>query len=397
MKRILSRVLVFGIAGGALLTALVLTVPELHAHVAAHLFFWPPTVSWPMGVPASAGIEAAALDQLWNELRAKRTKAFIVARGGQLIYERYGPDGGPNARMSFAAANKGLIGIPAVWICLQDKRISLDDPLVKYAVGLGPERAAIRLRDLAFHQSGIEDVDFEAGESGTLSGWKRAYWDHPAERFKNALLTAPVTFAPGTQARYSGVGYYALAYAVSRSIAGSPYRDVHELLQTRVMTPLGIPPTAWSMSYGTSYEVDGMRLFAIGSGGRFTARAAARIGEWVLGNGAWEGRRLVDRNHFDAVLGRDRAPLVSTNHGWHLNVRREYPSLPAEAVFARGVDDQVVLVVPSLELVVVRVGAVFERARGESDYASLDRHLFSPLMAAVGSSAQVTAARRVRR
>jgi CubicO group peptidase (beta-lactamase class C family) len=394
MKRTLSRILVFGIAGVTLLTALVLAVPELHARVAARLFFWPPTVSWPMGTPASAGIEAAALDQLWDELRAKRTKAFVVARGGRLVYERYGPGGGPNARMSFAAANKGLIGIPALLICLQDGRISLDDPLAKYATGLGPERAAIRLRDLAFHQSGIEDVDFVAGESGTLTGWKRAYYEHPAERFKDALLTAPVTFAPGTQASYSGVGYYALAYAIGRSLAGSPYQDVQELLQTRVMTPLGISPVAWSMSYGDSYEVDGMRLFAIGSGGRFTARGAARIGEWVLRNGAWEGRTLVDRRYFDAVLGRDGVPLVSRNHGWHLNVRREYPSLPPEAVFARGVGDEVVLAVPSLELVAVRVGTIFERAPNESDYSSLDRHFFLPLMAAVASSAPFTAGRR---
>lgn len=253
-------------------------------------------VVWEAADPDQEGLRKAALDSLWDFLAKAGTKAFLLVRGHHLVYEWYDPGSGPNDRYGMAAMAKAVTASPAFLTAATDGRIGFDDPARKYIPGWRTDvvRSKIRIRDLASHRSGMDNVDFGLGADGRLQGWERTYHTHRGQRFRMALETAPILFPPGTRVSYSGVGYYALAYALAASLRGAPEQDARTLLSERIMRPLDVPDDNWRLSYGESYRVDRLTLYAIGSGASYTARAVARVGELMLDRGRWEDQWLLD-------------------------------------------------------------------------------------------------------
>jgi CubicO group peptidase (beta-lactamase class C family) len=102
-----------------------------------------------------------------------------------------------------------------------------------------------------------------------------------------ALREAPFVAERGTEVRYSNPGYtvYSIVLAKAASTAGQG-SDIEDLLQDRVLGPLGIPERATVLSYGKTFDGEGTPYREVGGGGRFTARGRPCQGD---GGG---GRRL---------------------------------------------------------------------------------------------------------
>lgn len=357
----------------------------------------PAELDWPTAPPAEVGLDAGALDALREDLERWDTRAFLVTRGGSIAYEWYRSDFGPNLLWYTASTAKPIIGGLILALAVELEAVDLDDPGFRYV----PEwrgdslRSRIWLRHLASHSSGIQDVDFVKGAEDDLSGWQERYYEHAGERFRMALERAPIRFEPGTRYEYSGVGYYALADILERALARHGHPDLRAFVRDRLMRPLGIPDDAWRMSYGTSYEVDGRTLYAIGSGGSITARAAARVTHMVMRHGRWDGRQVVD----SAVLARMLDPSAVPEHsfdtegtaspwgapatGWYLNRSGAWPSLPEDALVAIGNRHQMLLAVPSWDLVAVRLGAEPLGGFDAPARQTVDARFFAPLARAV--------------
>lgn len=387
MRKFLVVVFSIGFVVSSMGIIYILSDFDLRAKVLAKLFNYP-TVTFSSVLPENEGMDAHALDALGKEMLAQNTNALLIVRGGNLVYERYSKNHGVNKSHYTAAMAKALSGITTLLVCASEGYLSLNEPLSKYypKIKSEPLRSKIRIRDLAFHSSGIEDVDFYKGKKGELKGWKKEYYEQKSHRFKFALESAPMLFEPGTRGKYSGVGYYALAYAVTKSLQGSPYHSIYDVFKKRIAKPLGLPTKSWSLSYGESYQVDGMNLYAFGSGAGFTARATAKIGELMLRKGQWEGETVFNEDSYNQVLDRGilktHGRIISNNHGWITNINKEKLSLPPDAYFGLGGGHQVVLVVPSLDLVMVRNGAAI-KLPGKDFHQILEQQLFKPLMSAV--------------
>ncbi len=346
-------------------------------------------VAWMTANATEEGLNGTVLDSLRRALAAQGTEAFLVVRGNHVAYEWYPSWSGPNTRHGTAAMAKAVTGTIMLLAAATDRRIGLDDPAWKYIPAWQGDsiRSRIRIRDLASHESGMDDVDF----SDPGDGWKRQYFEHRDERFTIALLRAPILFPPGTRVAYSGVGYYALAYALASSL--QPQYDVRTFLQERIMQPLGIPDADWRLSYDEWYRLDGMTLYAIGSGASYTARAAARMGELMLDRGRWDGRWLLDSGLVARAVrpaagllppdknGYQRSPPGEVS-GWEINSRGSWPEVPRDAFAGIGAGHNVILVVPSLDLVMVRLGRTLWP--NDPDFEAVLRDsLFDPLMHAV--------------
>jgi CubicO group peptidase (beta-lactamase class C family) len=247
----------------------------------------------------------------------------LVVRNGRIVYEWYSPDSGPNKRHGTASLAKALVGGVSLMLALQDSRLSVDDPAAKYipAWRNDPQRSKITIRHLATHTSGIEDAEQDDLAHEKLTGWKGAFWRRDPDPFTIAIHQAPVIFEPGTKYAYSNPGMAALAYAVTASLQGAanggpetraaPQTDIRALLKQRVFDPIGLTEEEWSIGYGRAYEVDGLQLYANWGGGEFTARATARVGQWMLQRGRWGERQLADPARIDrsvAYSGMPRSP-----------------------------------------------------------------------------------------
>lgn len=364
---------------------------------------------WQAAPPAEQGMDAGRLESMRDALARRNTKALVVIRNDRIVLESYAEGHGPDRPHYTASLAKSLVGGLSLALALDDGRIKLDDPAAKYipAWKADPLKSKITILQLATHSSGIEDA--AAPETGAshdqLTGWKGDFWRgrsiKPVEEavrrrldpFSVTLHRATVVFEPGSDFAYSNPGMAALAYAVTASLRGTEHPDLRSLLEARIMEPIGIGRNQWQIGYGRTYPVDGLPVVANWGGGNFTARAVARVGRLVLRGGDWEGRKLIDPEWVQTMVAYhgtalpDRPPddpFPAPALGWYNNSDGVWPDVPRDAIAGAGAGNQVLLVIPRLDLVVVRNGGTIGDAdRGEGFWAGLEKHLFNPVVAAV--------------
>lgn len=342
---------------------------------------------WQSADPAEVGISREALDELCRALAERRTKAFFVARHDKVVCEWYSPDHGPDRKHGTASLAKAIVGGMALAVALDDGYVTLDEPVSKYIPQWreDPGKAKITIRHLGSHTSGLDD-----SRPNEEAPWKDAFWrreDPPNDPFTISRDQAPLKFAPGEGFQYSNPGIAMLTYALAAAMRNAPDNNIRTLLRDRVYRPIGIADNEWSIGYGRTFEVDGLPLVAAWGGGSFTTRATARIGRLVLKEGMWQGKQILSREAVRLVTQSAGLP-GDCGMGWWTNAGERFPFLPRDAVWGAGAGDEVLLVIPSLDLIMVRYGN--DLGPQAPSQENIGRFLFQPLMKAVLSHSQVS-------
>jgi CubicO group peptidase (beta-lactamase class C family) len=367
---------------------------------------------WQAATPASQGMSPSKLDALRDDLIARKTRAFLVIRNDKIVYEWYAAGQSAKNKQGTASLAKAVVGGMALAIAISDGRLTLDDPVARYVPQWKgePRKAAVTLRQLGSHTSGLEDAEARSNDGKSiphdkLTGWKGEFWkgaDPPHDPFTVARDNAAVLTKPGEKLQYSNPGIAMLTYVVAAAYKGQPHADVRTLLRDRIMRPIGVPADEWSVGYGKSYTVDGLPRVAAWGGAAFTPRALARIGRLVLREGDWDGEPL---------LSKEAVRLVTTDAGlpghcgmgcW-TNGGGRYADLPRDAVWGAGAGDQLLLVIPSLQLIMVRNGDALQTASELNNDENADvveryhdwraKNLFVPVVQAIVDADQSARAR----
>ena len=349
---------------------------------------------WLAETPEKCGLDSARLAAMTGELAARGTKAVLIVRRDRIAWEWYSEDHGPQRRHYTASLAKALVGGLSLTLALNDHRLDTDDPAWKY-IPLwknDPLRKKITVRHLATHSSGIEDAETPGKTHFEQTGWKLRFWSQEPDPFSMAVRQAPVIFEPGAKYHYSNPGMGALAYAVTASYRGTKYKDIRTLLKTQVMDRIGVAEDGYSMGYGKTFEVDGLKLVANWGGGGYTARATARVGRLLLRKGDWEGRQLIRPEVVEQVVSYAGTPLPlrdegnpspASGLGWYTNYDGVWPQVPRDAFAGAGAGNQVMLVVPSLDMIVVRNGSLLDTSGKLGFWGGVEQYLFNPIMEAV--------------
>ncbi len=345
---------------------------------------------WESASPESQGMSGAQLEAMARGLRAHRTKTLLVIRHDKIVYEWYATGCGRNKPHYTASLAKALVGGMSLLLALDDGRLRPDDLASKYVPAWRnhPRKSKITLRHLATHSSGLEDAEQEGVPHDKLPGWKGAFWRKKPNPFLTARDDAPVLFEPGTSRQYSNPGMAMLGYCVAAALKGAPEPDVKTLLTKRIMDPLGIPRREWVMGYGKTYHLDGLTLHANWGGGAYSPNAVARIGRLMLRQGMWDGKRLVSKKAVQLVtadagmppLDRSRSLELRSGLCWWLNSDGILSHVPRDMFAGSGAGNQVLVVIPSLDLIVVRNGSQLDPA---GFWTGIEKYLLNPLMAAI--------------
>jgi CubicO group peptidase (beta-lactamase class C family) len=342
---------------------------------------------WQTTTPESQGMSAAKLEALQESLKARKTKAFLVVRNDKIVYEWYAEGHGPAKTHYTASMAKAIVGGLSLGVAMSDGLIALDDKAAKFVPQWKDDSAKSRItvRHLGSHTSGIEDAEADGLPHDKLTGWKGDFWkrlDVPHDPFTISRDIAPTLFAPGERIQYSNPGIAMLSYVVTASLRDAPRKDIRTLLRERIMRPLGVPDEEWAVGYGKTFMVDGLPLVGSWGGGNFTARAAASVGRLMLREGDWDGQRLISAEAVRQIT-RDAGTPGDCGMGWWSNNDGRHPRVPKDAFWAAGAGHQILLVVPSLKLIMLRNGEALAAA-GESPYQeAVGRFLFEPLIEAV--------------
>lgn len=352
---------------------------------------------WLSVTPQSQGMDADKLEAMWSDLKPSRTTALLVLRNDKIVFERYADGYSRTKPRGVASLTKALVGGVSLMVAMNDGRIKPDDLVRKYAPEWSndPRKRRITIRHLATHTSGLEDAEAPAEDvpHTQLTGWKGDFWKYlppPRDPFTLARDTTPVLDTPGTTARYSNPGMAMLGYCITASLHGTPDPDLRSLLRHRIMEPLGVPQYEWSCGYTGPTSLAGKSLIATWGGASYSPNAIACIGELMLHQGAWQGRRLLAASVVQAATRYAGMP----NHsglGWWVNHNpdgsRVWKAAPADAFWGAGAGNQFLLVIPSRRLVVVRTGELIDHANFDR---GLEQHIVTPLMRALTTEAPLS-------
>jgi CubicO group peptidase (beta-lactamase class C family) len=303
------------------------------------------------------GLEGA--DRFFSDPALGETRGLLVMQGGRTLYERYGPGYGPGNRFISWSVAKSVTAT-LVGELVDDGVLALDVPApVPAWRGAGDERAAITLRHLLHMSSGLAHV--EGGEPAEASDTNRALFGDRARHAVAAAQAAPLAATPGTVFEYSTLTSVILADIVGRTVApeartpDARRRAMRAFLQARLIGPAAMPTLVC--------EFDAAGTMLGGSFCHASLRDWGAFGQMYLDGGRVAGREVVAPEWVEFVRTPSKTDGGYGGHFWVNRPRPEgredalFPEAgPADAFGAVGHLGQFVVIVPSKQLVVVRVG-----------------------------------------
>jgi CubicO group peptidase (beta-lactamase class C family) len=312
---------------------------------------------WPMGdvlppIPSRA-LDPATIERAVDAAfePAAMTAAFLVTWKGAIVAERYGSGITAQTPLESWSMGKSLTAT-LMGVLIRQGAYSLSQPApVPQWQGPGDPRARIRIADLLRMSSGLrirapQDPDFDSA---------LGYPDHlylytgTVDSFEYAA-TRPPQWPPETVGRYRNTDPVLINYLIRRAVEGRgeeylsfPRRALFDKVGVRTMVMETDP-------YG-NFLTQGYELAS--------ARDWARLANLYLQDGIWNGERILPEGFARFVSSvapawqADRRPI----YGGFFWINGDDAFLvPEDAYYMSGAGGQTTLIVPSHDLVVVRLG-----------------------------------------
>ena len=323
-----------------------------------------PTHGWPEGEPAD-------LDGLLGPVFATgiadglgETRALVVIKNGELVHERYRDGFTADTRhVSWSMAKS--ITHALVGRAVQTGLIrSIDDPMPAAFSGDDP-RGRISWRHWLTMTDGLDYAEYGVeGLDNDVIGMM--YGDGRFDVVRHARRNFAAKHAPGEVWNYSTAGYHLIARAVQSLIPGicaddnpdprtcAPDRQVtSDWLDAVLFGPLGLDAVE---------EYDHAGTLLGGSLVYMSARDFAKFGLLYLRDGMWEGERLLPEGWVDFART-NPARTEENGYGAGFWLSPETPTNPElsfkppfDAFHAGGHEGQTIWIVPSRDMVIVRLG-----------------------------------------
>lgn len=323
----------------------------------------PPTdMGWPHGsggikeLPAyvDEGKLADALDFAFTDPEPDSpvgTRAVAIVHKGTLVAEMYAPGFGRDTPLlgwsMTKSVNAALVGI----IVKQGKLDIMDPAPVPEWQGPGDPRGAITTDQLMRMSSGLKFIE-EYEENITSDCNVMLFNSYDMAHFAASM---PLAHEPDTVWSYSSGTTNILARIVRHKVGGTD-EDYFAFPREELFGKLGMASAV--------LEPDPSGTFVGSSHMYATARDWARFGLLCLRDGVWDGERILPEGWIEyCTTPTPTAPEGKYGAQFWLNRGspddpgdRWLPGLPTDLYSARGHEGQYVTVVPSEDLVVVRLG-----------------------------------------
>jgi CubicO group peptidase (beta-lactamase class C family) len=301
--------------------------------------YFPPLAGseWATLSPAALGWCPDKIDSLYRFLEQRNTRAFLVLKDGKIVLEKYFGATNAGSTWYWASAGKTLTAF-LVGKAQEEGYLTLSDNTSDY-LGKGwtaspPDKEArITVRNQMTMTSGLDDK--VPDPDCTLDTCLRYYTD------------------PGTRWAYHNAPYTLLDKVLQKATG----RDLNAYTNQKIKSKTGMTGTWLPVDYNNVYFSN--------------ARSMARFGLLIQNRGIWNKDTLLrDAAFFKQMLEPTQGINQSYGYLWWLNGKNFYmlpgleiffpgaiaPAAPADMVAALGRNGQILNVVPSKGLVVLRMG-----------------------------------------
>jgi CubicO group peptidase (beta-lactamase class C family) len=351
-----------------------------------------PGADWPDRIAATATSRAAEISALEKyaftlvgadaDRVGIRTDSVVIIQGGSVVYEKYARGWDATKKHLMWSSSKSLTEVLA-GVAVNEGLLSVVDSICKYVSGLPAESCDITVEHLLEMSSGLDWKEVYENESNQQSSVLAMLYGQGHSDMGVFTGSHHRRAAPGTTWNYSTGETTLLARvldAVLRPKHGEryPWPALFDVIGARRV----------------AFERDPKGTFVGGSYWYATPREAARLGYLYLNDGCWNGTRLVPEGWvhtsttpnptFVSGTRLNADPTDVYGRLWWLNaavptanIPVPYPDVPTDMYTTIGHWGQTVTVIPSLDLLVVRLA-------DDRDASALDFNQFLKLSIAVG-------------
>jgi CubicO group peptidase (beta-lactamase class C family) len=305
----------------------------------------PGTHPLPVSAPGEGPIAAAALAKAQAYSDAFQGHALLVWQGGKLRYERYGPGLDQDTRFETFSMHKSILGL-VYGAALRDGVIrSLDDKAGDHLVEWKNDpRGAVTLRQLLTMESGLG-----LGHADNQTA---------------VALAQPQDVPPGSRFEYNNANPQIAGVILDRALKKAGRGDYAAYLSEVLLKPLGTGDAHLWLDHAGGDP----RFYAFC---QMRARDWLRVGIMIDHKGRFDGREVlpaawIKTQTSPSALNPNYGILTWIGSPWSAlrpygprtpqKVIHSAPYLAPDLVFFDGFGGQRVYIVPSLDLVIVRIG-----------------------------------------
>jgi CubicO group peptidase (beta-lactamase class C family) len=294
-----------------------------------------------------------------EERKGIRTDGVLIIHRGRLVYERYARGWDVSRRHLGWSMTKSVTNA-LTGVAVAQGALTVDDAICKHVKVTHPATCAITVRNLLEFGSGLDWKEgYEGGPLQSSSVLAMLYGE--GRRDMVGFITShALRDAPGTSWEYSSGDSTLLAGVVGAAMKPRLGEGWEWKL---LMEPVGVRSAV--------LERDNRGVVVGSSWMHATPRDWAKLGFLYLNDGCWEGKRLLPEGWVAASVAVSE-PLKGKRVDWDpgdvqgrqfwLNRRvpgvqehKPWPNVPEDAYAMRGHWGQSVTIIPSLDMVVVRV------------------------------------------
>ncbi len=307
-----------------------------------------------------------------QSLSANYTDGIVVLHDGVIVYERYAgclDDAGKHGAMSVTKSLTGLLGEMLVAEGKLDetaKVATIVPELAKSAFGDATARQVLDMTTGLRYSEDYSDPDADVWRHGAAGNPlpKPEGYTGPRSYFEY-LETVAKEGEHGAAFGYKTINTDALGWIIAR-VTG---KSVADLLAERIWSQMGAEQDAY-------YTVDSIGTPFAGGGLNAGLRDLARIGQLMLDDGVFDGRRLIPKAAIDTIrAGGDKAAFSKAGYtlldGWSYRGMWWVTHNEDGAFMARGVHGQAIYVDPKARMVIARFASTPQAGNAANDPTSL--------------------------
>jgi CubicO group peptidase (beta-lactamase class C family) len=315
--------------------------------------------NWETKTLASLAWDESAVPALREFLISKNTKSFMILVNGRIVMEEYYDGHTKDAIWQWNSAGKSLVSV-TTGIAQQEGLIDINKNVATYlgnnwtSAPLEKENL-ITPRHLLTMTSGLDESN-------------------------NLVIKANLKYTADAGSRWAYANVFQKLMDV---VAESSDMEFTTYFNTKLRNKIGMD----------GYWNDGI-IFNIYHS---NTRSAARFGLLALNKGKWQNEQILNEDYFNTSVQSSQTINPSYGYLWWLNGKSSFmvpgsqtmypstliPNAPADMFAAMGAEDQRIYVIPSENMVVVRMGKSAEPLNPSFALSGFDNELWEKISSVI--------------
>ncbi|MBQ7901127.1 MAG: serine hydrolase [Clostridia bacterium] len=248
-------------------------------------------------IPEQVGVSSADIKEYIELLENSglATHSIVMVRHGKIFYENYWAPFHKDFLHRLYSDSKSYVAL-AIGFLVQEGKVDLDAPIVSYF----DDEITKNANEYVKRQTVKNMLMMSTGFPNDVSFW---FSKRPADRLRwyfDVSCESTNSKVPGSLFEYDSNGSFVLCALVEK-ISGMSF---DEFMHHRLYSKIGVSPAAYTLKCpgGNSWGDSGVMCTAVDQ---------ARVMQFTMNNGSWEGKQILDENYVKTACSN----LIDNNLG----------------------------------------------------------------------------------